>query len=170
MPRLSDEEPDDDLSYEGSFDPNTATNHVEKCVDEKGYVPGWSWIASGMRSDADHCCEVCRIRLKEKPHLLHVHHLDRDKLNNDKKNLQVRCAICHSLCDGHAHILRSINPSDIAYLRDLQAKKEEYLRNEGGVSGDTASYQRMQLSRPLKSLLILFLALAIIVAIIAVRA
>ena len=125
MHRLSDEEPDDDSADEEALDPTLASIHPESDVDEQGYVHGWSGIASEMRFAVGHVCQVCGIRLKDKPHLLHVHHLDRDKTNNESRNLQVLCVVCHSKADGHAHMLSHILPSDLAYIRDLQAKRSQ---------------------------------------------
>lgn len=123
MHRLSDEEPDDDIGEEEFLDPTLTSIHPESDVDEHGYVHGWSGIASERRHQVDHRCQACGIRLKEKPHLLHVHHLDRDKTNNESKNLQVLCVVCHAKADGHTHLLARALPSDIAYIGDLQAKR-----------------------------------------------
>lgn len=89
-------------------------------LDDQGYAPNWRSIATNRRQARDYTCEKCRVELRAKPQLLHVHHIDRDKTNNDSNNLYVLCALCHAACEDHEHILHGLYPADIAYLEDLR--------------------------------------------------
>lgn len=132
MPRLSDEVSEDDwdgndwaaknthFEPETSLNPTLAALNLPASVDEKGYAGDWYIISAQMREKRDFTCEKCRVRLADKKHLLHVHHLDRDKTNNDENNLQVLCVVCHSECEGHRHILQTVTQSDFDYIKRLQ--------------------------------------------------
>lgn len=54
------------------------------------YAPGWPEISRAIR-ERDRCCAECGSNRR-----LHVHHKDRDKLNNDPANLITLCNSCHS--------------------------------------------------------------------------
>jgi hypothetical protein len=120
MPRLHDEECDDDkdgtdwaeqnthMTPEQFIDPTIAALSLPSTLDEHGYVHNWSWIASQKRIERNYKCQECRVNLTGFPQHLHVHHLDRVKTNNDSNNLLVLCVLCHSQCEGHFHL----QPSD----------------------------------------------------------
>lgn len=132
MPRLTDEFAEDDsdgsdwaakhshIEPENYINPSlTAINHPAD-VDQNGYTGDWHFVSATMREKRNFTCEICRVKLSDKRNLLHVHHLDRDKTNNDESNLQVLCAVCHSGHEGHSHILQSVSLSDIDYIKRLQ--------------------------------------------------
>src|SRR5689334_12883829 len=103
-PRLSDEQPFDD--WDGftwarvlGISPK---KHEE--VDPDYYSDDWPELSKQLREEMDYCCQSCGISLKSNPHLLHVHHIDRNKGNNRRHNLLVVCAFCHSRFPDHAHI------------------------------------------------------------------
>ncbi len=135
MPRLHDENSEDDWDGEDwanqythteperSIDPTLSPLRVSCELDDQGYVGDWKTIAAKKRADRSYTCERCRICLDAKLYLLHVHHLDRDKTNNDSNNLQVLCALCHSLSDGHRHIAQRIFSDDMEYIRTLQESR-----------------------------------------------
>ncbi len=116
VPRLHDEECDEDKDGtdwaeqnthempEKYIDPTVAALSLPSTLDENGYVQNWSYIASRKRIERNYICQECRVDLKDFPELLHVHHLDRVKTNNDASNLLLLCALCHSECEGHAHL------------------------------------------------------------------
>ena len=91
-----------------------------------GYVDEQPIINAQIRAKAQYKCERCGIDLKECRHLLHVHHLDGNKLNNEPSNLIALCAFCHGDRDRHRHLVAELKPDDRAYL--------ERLRKERGIS------------------------------------
>lgn len=135
MPKLYEEECREDIDGAAwaaaythpepaiSINPTLAAVHSESAVDENGYVHEWSLIASAKRFSVNYRCEVCGIFLKERPYLLHVHHLSRDKLDNDSINLQALCVICHAASDGHGHMLGKIAKDDLKYMHDLRESR-----------------------------------------------
>lgn len=129
MPRLHDEECDEDKdgtdwaeqntheTPEQYIDPTVAALSLLNNLDENGYVRDWSSIASRKRVERNYTCQECRVNLKEFPELLHVHHLDRVKTNNESGNLLLLCALCHSECEGHAHLQPSVEVTQLIKSR-----------------------------------------------------
>jgi hypothetical protein len=92
-------------------------------LDRQGYVGERPGIHAGIRSRAKNRCEGCGIDLSERRNLLHVHHFDRNKLNNEDYNLIALCALCHSDRDGHRHIKNTLTPEETQYLETLRKSK-----------------------------------------------
>ena len=90
-------------------------------LNEEGYVSEWWRISARTRAAKNYRCQYCSIQLETRRDLLHVHHCDRDKTNNDDNNLLVLCALCHSQLDGHAHLKERISQVDLATIRELQS-------------------------------------------------
>lgn len=59
------------------------------------YAPEWKRIARQVREEARYTCERCGERRKRWGRALHVHHIDKNKLNNERTNLVALCAPCH---------------------------------------------------------------------------
>jgi len=85
-----------------------------------GYTADWDRVSSAMRIQKSYRCEKCRVVIKDRLKLLHVHHINRDRTDNAPQNLMVLCAICHSEQDGHEHLREGIMREDLAYLLDLR--------------------------------------------------
>ena len=107
---------DKDVTFSGE-------NSTGGVIGDNGYLEQWPSIASGIRQRDGHVCQRCGINLTGKGRLLHVHHLDGDRLNNDSSNLISLCVICHSDRDRHRHLVDSISTEDLEYLKQLQAGK-----------------------------------------------
>lgn len=90
-------------------------------LDDEGYVLEWRNISVRTRAARNSRCQYCSIQLDKRRDLLHVHHCDRDKTNNDDNNLLVLCALCHSQLDGHAHLKERISQVDLALIREMQS-------------------------------------------------
>lgn len=73
-------------------------------TEEYSYVSNWSDISHEHRASARWRCSECAINLTEHRQLLHVHHRDGVKGNNNSSNLQVLCKACHRLQPLHEHL------------------------------------------------------------------
>lgn len=62
-------------------------------IDGRNAYGGDVWRKIAL-ANKPHVCEMCGCTPKEM-RLLHVHHRDRDRKNNDLSNLQVLCSTCH---------------------------------------------------------------------------
>ena len=71
-------------------------------VDE--YVTGWSKLSRSMRQERNWTCENCGVNLEANKKLLHTHHANGVKTDNNPRNLKVLCAICHSNEPMHNHL------------------------------------------------------------------
>ena len=68
------------------------------------YTHDWNAISERIRRNAAWQCEKCRVNLEVHKNLLHVHHKDGLRHNNDSRNLAVLCIDCHSKEPGHHHM------------------------------------------------------------------
>jgi hypothetical protein len=60
------------------------------------YVKNWLEISFRVKQENNFECERCKRSYIENKSLLHTHHLDGDKENNERWNLVCLCADCHS--------------------------------------------------------------------------
>jgi 5-methylcytosine-specific restriction endonuclease McrA len=91
---------------------------VERLVQsgKDGYSPYWETLSRFARSQADWKCTECGAQMRDRPDLLHVHHLNRNRRDNRPQNLRVLCALCHANQAAHGHLLRAVAPEDVALL------------------------------------------------------
>lgn len=108
------------LSADVDDEPISKLLEVQNELDAEGYTKDWKLISAAKRRDRNFICEECGVRLQEFPWLLHVHHLDRNKENNDANNLRALCALCHSLPDDHAHLRARINSGTRILIESLR--------------------------------------------------
>jgi len=64
-------------------------------VSRDGYPEDWEGIAALIKAEAGSRCENCQAPASGPPHILTVHHLDRDKGNCQPYNLVALCQRCH---------------------------------------------------------------------------
>lgn len=75
-----------------------------RATDNTGYTNDWPTIASKLKSARNFTCEECRVDLTDAKRLLHVHHINGVKSDNDRGNLRVLCAGCHRQQPHHSHL------------------------------------------------------------------
>ena len=88
-----------------------------------GYSDNWKEVSRSIREKFNWTCTECGINMNDKRNGLHVHHIDRDKQNNNESNLQVLCALCHRHVGGRDHADMKI-PDDVFYF--IQRNSVEY--------------------------------------------
>jgi transposase-like protein len=59
------------------------------------YAHNWKRIARIIRKRDNYTCQICHTEFPRSSKLLHVHHKDGDKFNNNPNNLVTVCASCH---------------------------------------------------------------------------
>ncbi|MDZ7662518.1 HNH endonuclease signature motif containing protein [Thiohalophilus sp.] len=96
--------------------------------DEDGYHLDWKFISLSAKEKTDFKCSQCYVVLRNHSHLLHAHHIDRDKKNNDPSNLKPLCVICHSEQYRHDFMINKISQKDRRLI--------EYLRTKNDMSRD----------------------------------
>lgn len=87
-------EPESPLNTIGNTDAREADLPSEYAGRETEYPANWSEIATTLKNHRKWRCELCLFQLAGSS-LIQVHHVDQDKSNNERSNLQVLCAICH---------------------------------------------------------------------------
>lgn len=89
-----------------------------------GYVTNWNEISSAYRESKKYKCERCNYKMTDRSgyHLMHVHHIDYDKTNNRRSNLECLCIECHANVDD----IHRKNFSTPIKQRQIQEFKEKY--------------------------------------------
>lgn len=64
-------------------------------VDEAGYSDDWDAVSASYRASVNYGCESCRIDLSRHKRLLHTHHINGNKRQNNISNLKALCLDCH---------------------------------------------------------------------------
>ena len=65
------------------------------------YTNDWPRISADLKGVRLWRCEICKYRNRGSG-LIQVHHIDGDKSDNSRANLQVVCAICHGSKHGNS--------------------------------------------------------------------
>lgn len=79
---------------------------IDICTVPNTYTGSWSAISKKIKEQQKYLCSNCK-RNFSKPEckrFLHTHHVNADKRNNSRENLQVLCIECHSKEHNHSHI------------------------------------------------------------------
>lgn len=73
----------------------------QKDVDIFGYTRDWEDISRTYREKHNYICEHCSLEITDgyDRQYIHVHHKDKNKLNNNESNLQCLCIYCHANVD-----------------------------------------------------------------------
>lgn len=103
------------------------TSFIEK---KGGYSDDWKQISDKFRASKYYTCDSCGVDLNAHKYLLHAHHIDGNKRNNQTNNLMALCADCHRKQPLHDSM--SIKSKDMHLLQKL--------RNEQGILGSAADW------------------------------
>ena len=88
------------------------------------YTPDWKEISARLKKQSNYMCEQCGVDLDSEKKLLHVHHVDGVKSNNQNSNLRVLCADCHKKQPHHDHLY--IKASDILTINRLRREQHKF--------------------------------------------
>jgi hypothetical protein len=77
---------------------------------EGNYTADWARVSEEIRQRANWKCKECGVDLNDNRNLLHAHHLDGNRGNNDSKNLRSLCCVCHQKEPFHEQMY--IKPED----------------------------------------------------------
>lgn len=64
-------------------------------VSKWQYAYDWKRVMRIVRKRDNYTCQICRVQFPKTSKILHVHHMDGNKLNNALTNLVTVCASCH---------------------------------------------------------------------------
>ena len=87
-------DPDLPLNSVGNLDAKEVDLSVVPPNLEAKYPANWLELSAARKAYRNWQCELCFFQLHGSS-LIQVHHVDHDKSNNEKLNLQVLCAVCH---------------------------------------------------------------------------
>lgn len=96
-----------------------ATKDAKRATVPSGYPDDWKDISKRLRRSEDFTCGECKVRLGERPDLLHAHHKDGDKSNVRQSNLVCRCILCHH--NEHPHL--GVKKSDRLYIEAQRVRQ-----------------------------------------------
>jgi len=100
-------------------------------VENKGhYSENWKTISAEYRASQNYICESCNVDLSAHKSILHTHHVDGNKRNNNKSNLQALCADCHRKQPMHDHM----------YVKKREMELIQRLRKEQNILNSDNSW------------------------------
>lgn len=88
------------------------------------YTSDWKEISAKLKQQANYICEQCSVDLDEEKRLMHVHHVDGVKSNNQGSNLRVLCADCHKKQPHHDHLF--IKAADVLTINRLRREQHKF--------------------------------------------
>lgn len=100
-------------TYSSCFD------FLPKSISSKcHYTDDWSEISSGLKKERGFICECCYVDLSNNKNLLHVHHVNGVKDDNNRNNLKVLCLDCHRKQPFHETMFASFE--NIRLINDIR--------------------------------------------------
>jgi hypothetical protein len=93
-----------------------------KTTGRDGYVTNWHEISTAYRKTQGYTCEKCTLKIEqiEHQHFMHAHHINHDKRNNQRVNLQCLCIRCHSQVD-ELHRRNFAKPHQQRFIKEFNA-------------------------------------------------
>ncbi|NQY86171.1 MAG: HNH endonuclease [Colwellia sp.] len=94
-----------------------------KSEGSASYSSDWKDLSAKLKKQANYICEQCSVDLDAEKRLMHVHHVDGVKSNNQNTNLRVLCADCHKKQPHHDHLfIKAVDVLTINRFRREQHK------------------------------------------------
>ncbi|MBY7785198.1 HNH endonuclease [Vibrio fluvialis] len=137
-----------------SFFPHMPSRKAETA--ETNYSSDWAKISSHYRVEKNFECEQCKVNLRTHRGLLHVHHINGVKSDNQHSNLKALCIDCHSKQPMHNHMLVSHSERQLinqlrkeqGILESLGEWKELFDYADPGVHGVLHACRKATLKLP----------------------
>lgn len=103
----------------------------EEETDLFGYTRDWELISREYREEHEYTCEECGLKIDNAYDriYIHVHHINGDKLNNNKNNLKCLCLYCHANVD-EWHFQRLTTKANKYAYADFMEKYGERFAND----------------------------------------
>lgn len=76
----------------------------EKTKEDYTYSQNWKETSFRVKKQAHFMCSHCGVNLSQAKDLMHTHHIDRMKGNNQLSNLTALCIECHAAQPYHQHM------------------------------------------------------------------
>lgn len=95
--------------------------HTNVTAPVNVYAANWDVVSRRYKERVIWRCEQCQVSLRDKREFLHVHHIDGNKNNNIRENLQALCIACHASLPYHDHLIRKSEFD--AYLNWLHTQR-----------------------------------------------
>jgi len=101
-------------------------SHPRDALDHElsGYVRDWAGISYLYRKSKKWTCEQCGLNLATHKRLLHTHHIDMNKKNNDRSNFSALCVECHSKQPLHYERMAAKFAKDIEFIGILRSNQK----------------------------------------------
>jgi hypothetical protein len=98
-------------------------------TDIFGYSINWKKLSNKRREEEHYTCKECGFKASNffERQFIDVHHKDRNKINNEKDNLIVLCAECHSKIDDihKKNFSSGVNKIRVEQLQEIKRNKQE---------------------------------------------
>lgn len=88
------------------------------------YTDDWPLISRQYRFEQGFKCELCGVNLSEHKRLLHTHHKNGVKIDNQRSNLQALCVDCHKKQPAHEHMF--VRYEDMQLLTRLRLEQNSF--------------------------------------------
>ena len=101
-------------------------SHPRDALDHElsGYVRDWAGISYLYRKSKKWTCEQCGLNLATHKRLLHTHHIDMNKKNNDRSNFSALCVECHSKQPLHYERMAAKFAKDIEFIGIMRSNQK----------------------------------------------
>lgn len=97
-------------------------------VKKGGYADDWDDISAKYRQSVNYTCEQCQVDLKTHKNLLHTHHINGNKRDNEKHNLKALCIDCHRKQPMHDYM--RLKHSDMLLISALRREQNLFIDND----------------------------------------
>jgi hypothetical protein len=90
-------------------------------TNDADYTPDWREVSTRYKSIKHFKCESCNVDLSSNKSLLHTHHLNGVKIDNNANNLRALCVDCHRKQPLHEHMF--VSHKDMQTINSLRRRQ-----------------------------------------------